>query len=133
LLASVTCFKAIGGADSLADSGAHILDALGDDRLSDIDMEPLDTSDLINNLTSLTSLTPLSLINSPVANIRTPVTIISNMSSSPRKSVSMMNMNSSPKKTLLSSNLTIRPSPGPEKLSFITIKNPAEKNKIFIS
>ena len=45
---SVTCFKAIGGADSLADSGAHILDALGDDRLSDIDMEPLDTSDLVS-------------------------------------------------------------------------------------
>ena len=44
---SVTCFKAIAGAE--ADSAAgDILDALGDDRLSDIDMEPLDTSDLVS-------------------------------------------------------------------------------------
>lgn len=89
-------------------------------------MEPLDTSDLINNLNSLGCLTPLSLANSPVSGIRTPVTIISNMapssSGSPMKTV-----------TITPRGLTIKPSPGPEKLSFITIKNPMEKNKIFIS
>ena len=47
MTSSVTCFKAIAGAE--ADSAAgDILDALGDDRLSDIDMEPLDTSDLVS-------------------------------------------------------------------------------------
>lgn len=45
-------------------------------------MEPLDTSDLINNLNTLGCLTPLSMTNSPVSGIRAPVTIISNMASS---------------------------------------------------
>merc|ERR1712045_914205 len=85
-------------------------------------------SDLIYNLNSLGCLTPLSLANSPVANIRTPVTIISNMaSSSPRKTVTIT------PRSLLSSSLTIKPSSsssgGSEKLSFITIKNPDMEKK----
>ena len=78
----------------------------------------------INNLNSLGCLTPLSLTNSPVSGIRAPVTIISNMASSgsPVKTV-----------TINPRGLAIKPSPRPEKLSFITIKNPMEKNKIFIS
>ena len=47
MTSSVTCFKAIGGADSGA---GDILSALGDDRLSDIDMEHLDTSDLVSEI-----------------------------------------------------------------------------------
>ena len=78
----------------------------------------------INNLNSLGCLTPLSLTNSPVSGIRAPVTIISNMASSgsPVRTV-----------TINPRGLAIKPSPRPEKLSFITIKNPMEKNKIFIS
>ena len=46
---SVTCFKAIVGAE--ADSTVtNIFDNLGDDALDDIDMEPLDPSDLVSEL-----------------------------------------------------------------------------------
>lgn len=89
-------------------------------------MEPLDTSDLINNLNTLGCLTPLSLANSPVSGIRTPVTIISNMAPS-------LTSGSSPMKTVTITPRGLTIKPGPEKLSFITIKNPMEKNKIFIS
>lgn len=90
-------------------------------------MEPLDTSDLINNLNTLGCLTPLSLAASPVSGIRTPVTIISNMAPS------LTSGSGSPMKTVTITPRGLAIKPGPEKLSFITIKNPMEKNKIFIS
>ena len=45
---SVTCFKAIVGAEANS-TGTNIFDNLGDDVLDDIDMEPLDPSDLVRN------------------------------------------------------------------------------------
>ena len=47
MTSSVTCFKATAGAE--ADSAAgDIFDALGDTDIGNIDMEPLDTSDLVS-------------------------------------------------------------------------------------
>jgi len=121
LWASVTCFKAIGGAEAAV---TNIFDNLTDGRLDNIDMEPLDPSDLIN-LDSLTSLsgTAVTIVTKPLsaANLKSPVTILSNVNSS--KAVTI-----NPKRT----SSLLAPAGG-EKLSFITIKNPLEKNKIFIS
>jgi len=71
-------------------------------------MEPLDPSDLMN-IHSLTTLTgsPVRLVSRPVSLTNTPVTILSNMASMAL--------------------------PGDQKLSFITIKNPLEKQKIVLS
>ena len=50
MTSSVTCFKATAGAE--ADSAAgDIFDALGDTDIGNIDMEPLDTSDLVSEQT----------------------------------------------------------------------------------
>merc|ERR1719225_1125407 len=108
---SVTFFKAIVGAEDL-------FDQLADDGLEDISMEPLNTSDLINikAMTTLTGRPTVTLSN--VANIKSPV-ILSNMGSP---------INIKPRVTGNITNLKTQ-----EKLNFITVKNPLEKSKLFIS
>lgn len=104
---SVTFFKAIVGAEEL-------FDQLADDGLEDINMEPLNTSDLIN-IKAMTTITGRpSVTLSSVAHIKSPV-ILSNMGSP---------INIKPRVTNIKTN---------EKLNFITVKNPLEKNKIFIA
>jgi len=77
-------------------------------------MEPLNTSDLINikAMTTITGRPSVTLSN--VANIKSPV-ILSNMGTP---------INIKPRVNNIKSN---------EKLNFITIKNPLEKNKIFLA
>merc|ERR1712241_284073 len=95
LVDSVTFFKAIVGAEDL-------FDQLADDGLEDINMEPLNSSDLIN-------IKAMTTINGRPSVTLSPV-ILSNMSSP----------------------LTIRPGANhinnKEKLNLITIKNPLEKS-----
>merc|ERR1712130_957620 len=109
----------IGGVDVKPGS---IFDNIGDDNMDN--MEPLDPSDLFReglckeddfaatfgmNIHSLTTLTgsPVRLVTRPINMTSAPVTILSNMPS----------MTTS----------------GDQKLSFITIKNPLEKQKIVLS
>lgn len=47
MTSSVTCFKATAGAEADTAAG-DIFDALGDSDIANIDMEPLDTSDLVS-------------------------------------------------------------------------------------
>ena len=125
---SVTFFKAIVGAEDL-------FDQLADDGLEDINMEPLNTSDLVSqstfrlptitiiffqiNIKAMTTITGRPTVTlSNVANIKSPV-ILSNM-------VSPINIK--PRVTGNITNLKTN-----EKLNFITVKNPLEKSKIFIT
>ena len=127
---SVTFFKAIVGAEDL-------FDQLADDGLEDINMEPLNTSDLVSqslshfkrktltiiffqiNIKAMTTITGRPTVTlSNVANIKSPV-ILSNM-------VSPINIK--PRVTGNIANLKTN-----EKLNFITVKNPLEKSKIFIT
>lgn len=48
MTSSVTCFKATAGAEADTAAG-DIFDALGDSDIANIDMEPLDTSDLVSS------------------------------------------------------------------------------------
>merc|ERR1719266_3280404 len=95
-----------------------VFNQLADDGLEDINMEPLNTSDLINikAMTTITGRPTVTLSN--VANIKSPV-ILSNMGSP---------INIKPRVTGNITNLKTT-----EKLNFITVKNPLEKSKIFIT
>ena len=127
---SVTFFKAIVGAEDL-------FDQLADDGLEDINMEPLNTSDLVSqslsqfkrttltiiffqiNIKAMTTITGRPTVTlSNVANIKSPV-ILSNMGSP---------INIKPRVTGNITNLKTQ-----EKLNFITVKNPLEKSKLFIT
>jgi len=78
-------------------------------------MEPLNTSDLIN-IKAMTTLTGRPTVT--LSNIKSPV-ILSNM-------VSPINI-----KPRVNGNITNLKTN--EKLNFITVKNPLEKSKIFIT